>query len=87
MNTKNSMLVHLRMSKKNSSIAIGTALLFLLMTALGIVLFALLFNYHDAFANTLGEQLRVPTLYIIAVYIFGSVSTSILFGYRYLKGK
>lgn len=61
------------MSKKHSSTAIRITFVFLLQTVLSIALFALAFNYHDAFNNTFGELLRIPALLILAAYIFRKI--------------
>ena len=53
-----------RISKKNSSMALGTALLLLVMGLLAAILFVIVFNYHEEY-ETLGELLRIPALVIL----------------------
>lgn len=71
-----------RISKKNSSMALGTALLLLVMGLLAAILFVIVFNYHEEY-ETLGELLRIPALVILGCFICCTASWAILLLCRY----
>lgn len=83
---QSSLSIALRVSKNNSAMAMRTALVLSLMTALAFILFVIVFNYHERF-ETLGELLRKPALAILGAYILGTSSVALLFWYRFFKAK